>query len=121
MSDTTIVALVTALLAAIPPTIAALAVYRQTKSNGKNAEIRATAAAEKVEQLVVKTDKIAEGASEQMSSLNKKTDTLTTKAEEIHTLTNSNLTEVKVQLEKAKQEIKELHELILKLSAERGT
>jgi hypothetical protein len=79
MSDTTIIAI----LAAIPPTLMALAAFRQGKIN--------TVMAEKAE---VKADSIIH------------------KADEIHTMTNSNLTKVNADLEMANKRVESLENLI---------
>ena len=76
MSDAVLIALIVA----VPPTIAAVAAWRQGKANGQKA------------------------------------DALTVKAEEIHVLTNSNLSTVKADLAKANTRIESLEALVTKLT-----
>lgn len=85
-----LVAIVAAVLAALPPTIAALAALRQGKQNAAKVAVNT--------QLTEDTGH--------------KTDNLIKKTDEIHELTNSNLTSVKSDLAMANQRIKELQLLV---------
>jgi hypothetical protein len=76
--DATIV--ITATIAALPPTILALATWRQSRKNTEKA------------------------------------DTIISKAEEIHTLTNSNLAEVKAELATANGKIEGVEKVIAALA-----
>lgn len=76
-----------ALITALPPTIMAFAALRQGQSNS------------------IKGDQsVAQGQA------------LIEKTEQIHMLTNSNLTAIKAELARAKMQIEELQELVMKLS-----
>lgn len=85
MSDATIITIVFALIAAIPPTIASLAALR-----------KASITAEKTEVIDVKTDKIA------------------TETKDIHLAVNSNWSTIKGELDSANKEIVGLKELVEK-------
>lgn len=94
MSDTAVTAVVGALavvvagsIAAIPPSLVALASLRQSRENAKQAKEAAAASAE--------TAKLAI----------QKTDSLTEKVVEVHTLTNGNLSKVTSALEVANEKI----------------
>lgn len=90
MSESTLITLVVAVLTALPPTIAALAALRQGKANAVE-----TAAN------TVLTEETG-----------KKVDQVIVKADEIHELTNSNLTAVKTALETANARIEVLERII---------
>lgn len=87
MSDATIIAIVTALVAAIPPTIMALAALRVSQKNTVIAE-----------------------------DTNHKAEVLVEQTEKIHDLTNSNLTAVKADLVAATEQIKDLQALVKTLA-----
>jgi hypothetical protein len=87
-----VVAIVTSLLAAIPPTIAALASYRQARKNAAS---------------VAENTAITAG--------------IDRKADLIHTLTDGRLTQVMSDLGSANEQIKRLDDVVRDLSAELRT
>lgn len=100
-----ILTLVAALIAGVPPTIAALAAYKQSlaalAAANKNTEVAET--------VLRKTDVQAV-----------KTENLIGKVDEVHTITNSNLAAVKAELAQASQRIEALVAMVADLKAERG-
>jgi len=98
LMDSTWLSIVYAVIAALPPTIASLAVLRQ----GKRAAITNLAQALKLE------DKVDDNTA--------KTETVNKKADVIHDLTNSNLTAIKTELSEAKTRIEKLENLVLTLT-----
>ncbi len=91
ISDTTFATVTVALIASIPPTIAATAALIQGMKNANKADIMA-----------------------------KKADVLVETSEKIHTLTNSTLTEMTSKLQVAMEKISGLEKLVTALSNERA-
>lgn len=90
MTDTTLVTIAIAAIAALPPTITAFAAFRQGQRNEKKTDDNTALTAE----------------------TKQKTDDLVRKTDEIHTLTNSNLETVKKELVAANVRIAELQTII---------
>lgn len=89
MNDAVMVAMIVAAggaVASVPPTIAAVAALRQGRANGVKAQ-----------------------------SNSDKSDVIIHKAEEIHTLTNSNLTKVTADLALANKRIEDLEKLVARM------
>lgn len=93
-----------AFLAAIPPTIAALAALMAARKSAKQTQDTNI----KTIELVAKAEETTQ-----------KTDNLVKKTEEIHTLTNGNLGEVRKELDKANKKIMALHKTMSKLIKDR--
>ena len=96
MTEATMIALASAVLAALPPTLVALAGLRQGKKNatalGQNTEITAM--------------------------VSHKADVLTAKSDVIHTLTDGRLTQVMNDLGAANEQIRRLDDVVRDLSSE---
>lgn len=101
MDGPSIATVLVALIAGIPAMLTALAVYRQGMAAKKSADDAKTAAVHA--EAGVKANDV-------------KTDVLLAKTEEIHILTNSNLTALKAELSMANEHIKELQALVAKLA-----
>lgn len=114
MTDETIARLGTALLAAIPPTLVALAGLLQGRANHTQVQ-------QQTDEIEVRTKKTATDLAVQVDAratiLENRTSALINKTDEIHDLTNSNLTLVKAQLAAALKRINDL-EIALKLYVE---
>lgn len=100
-----ILAVVAALIAGIPPTLAAMAAYRAAGAALKTAQH----ATELTQTVVTKADEQAV-----------KTEGLIGRVDQVHTLTNSNLSAVKAELQQATQQIASLTALIHELRDERS-
>lgn len=114
MSDETIIALTSAVLTAIPPTLIAAAAFWQGRKNGVAAIQLAEKSDAIVKTVVEKSDKVIK----QNEDLEQQNTQIIEKSDEIHGLTNSNLERVSGELTSAHQEIKELKELIGKLASD---
>ena len=97
MADSTIVEIAKAVIIGLPPTIVALAAWRQGIANGKKAEI--------LDQKVIATAD--------------KADTIITKTAEIHTLADGNLSRVSAALDLANKKIEGLEKLVTTIIGDR--
>lgn len=97
MSEATVIAAVVAVMAALPPTIAALAAFMQSRAAVEQAKIATAVGA----------------------STAQKTDGLIGQVQQVHTLTNSNLSAVKAELAIATQQITSLLAIVQELKTER--
>jgi len=120
--DATIVALIiggiTAVVAGVPPTIVAWAVYRQTVAN-KNAAAETKQAVVEAKQVIVDTAKSADASSRIAAETSAKASTILEKTVEIHTLTNGNLSKVTTALETANEKIAGLEKLMAALAQQK--
>lgn len=96
MAETTIVAIVSAFLAAVPPTIIAIAVLKQTR----------------------RTDRTARRASARTAVVAARTGKILEKAKEIHESTNGNLSIVTEALRVANEKIADLEKMVTALVAQ---
>lgn len=100
-----ILTIIAALIAAIPPTLAALAAYKQSMAALSTSQ---------------ETQRIAKGISEKASEQATKTESLVGRVDQVHTLTNSNLSQVRAELAMAATRIENLIAVVSELKSERS-
>ena len=98
LMDSTWIAIVYSIIAALPPTITSLAVLRQSKDNAEKNEVHSRKIENKLDENTAKTV------------------TVDGKVDIIHDLSNSKLTAIKAELEESKERIKKLEELVVALT-----
>lgn len=111
-----ILTVVAALITGIPPTLAALAAYKQSMAALKTTEQTQLIARKIAEDAQLMASKLQQEAHEQAL----KTGTLIGKVDEVHTLTNSNLAQVRAELATAAARIESLIGVVSELKSERG-
>lgn len=123
MTEITLERIVIACVTALPPTLMAMAAFRQGRANHKQVTVQTELLTKKTENTALTlADKVEETAKTlaikvdaSSGSIETKASALLVKADEIHLLTNGNLALVKAQLSAALTRIGELEKTIAAL------